>query len=84
MFHVGSTQVWRAVGAFSAVGFAFVLAVVIGAGAGLVLDRWLGTSPLFFLILFFMGVVAGMLNVFRMASRFLDDERRSRPGAPPA
>ena len=35
----------RQLGALSTVGFSFVLAVVLGAGLGLLIDRWLGTSP---------------------------------------
>ena len=56
----------RTIGLLSSVGFAFVLAVALGAGAGYWLDRWLGTSPWLFLVLFFLGVAAGILNVFRM------------------
>jgi ATP synthase protein I len=61
----------RNIGAMSAVGFMFVLAVVIGAGAGYLLDSWLGTSPWLFLLFFFFGVAAGILNVYRMASKFM-------------
>ena len=55
----------RTIGALSAVGFAFVLAVVMGAALGYGIDRWLGTSPWFFLLGFFVGVVAGIRSVFR-------------------
>jgi ATP synthase protein I len=37
----------------------------MGAGIGLGLDRWLGTSPWGFLVFFAMGVAAGILNVYR-------------------
>ena len=59
----------RTIGILSSVGFAFVLAVVLGAGFGLLLDRWLGTSPWLFVVFFFLGAVAGTLNVFRMVKR---------------
>jgi ATP synthase protein I len=55
----------RSLGALSAVGLSFVMAVVIGAAIGYALDRWLGTSPWFFLICFFLGLAAGMRAVFR-------------------
>ena len=58
----------RTVGALSAVGFAFVLAVVMGAALGYGIDRWLGTSPWFFLLGFFVGLVAGVRSVFRTVS----------------
>ena len=61
----------RQLGALSTVGFSFVLAIVLGAGAGLVLDRWFGTTKVFFLIFFLLGVIAGILNVYRTAGKFL-------------
>lgn len=57
----------RALGALSAVGIAFVLAVVIGAAIGYWLDRLTGLSPLFFIVFFFFGLGAGILNVVRTA-----------------
>jgi F0F1-type ATP synthase assembly protein I len=36
-----------------------------------VLDSWLGTSPWLFLLGFFLGLAAGILNVYRTASRTL-------------
>lgn len=32
------------------------------------LDTWLGTSPIFMIVLFFLGAGAGMLNIWRMAT----------------
>jgi ATP synthase protein I len=61
----------RSVGALMAVGVAFVLAIVFGALAGYLLDRWLGTSPWLFLLFFFFGLAAGILNVFRTAAKYL-------------
>jgi len=55
----------RSIGALSAVGLSLVLAVVIGAGLGYMLDRWLGTSPWLFLVCFFLGLAAGIRTVFR-------------------
>ena len=52
----------------SAVGIAFVLAIVIGAGGGYLLDRWLGTAPWFFFIGFILGFAAGVVNVYRAAN----------------
>lgn len=61
----------RTLGALSTVGFSFVLAIVIGVWVGWVLDRWLGTSPWMFFLFFVLGLVAGVLNVYRTAGRFL-------------
>jgi ATP synthase protein I len=61
----------RTLGGLSTVGLSFVLAVVIGAWAGWALDRWLGTSPWFFFLFFVFGLVAGVINVYRTAGKFL-------------
>jgi ATP synthase protein I len=63
-------------GALSAVGIAFVLAVIMGFGVGYVLDRWLGTSPLFVIVFFFLGVAAGIVNVVRTVNAVTRDEKR--------
>ena len=59
----------RSVGALSTVGLAFVLAIVIGAWFGSVLDKWFGTKPVFFIVFFFLGLAAGATNVFRTVAR---------------
>ena len=62
-------ETMRSWGPLSAVGFSFVLAIIIGAAAGYYLDEWLGTSPWLFLLFFALGLAAGILNVFRAASK---------------
>ena len=44
-----------------------VAAVVVGTIIGFILDNWFGTKPWLILIFFFVGVVTGILNVFRSA-----------------
>ena len=44
-----------------------VAAVVVGSTIGFLLDNWFGTKPLLTIFLFFIGVAAGILNVFRSA-----------------
>jgi ATP synthase protein I len=63
-------------GALSAVGIAFVLAVIFGFSIGYALDRWLGTSPLFLIVFFFIGVAAGIVNVVRTANAVSREEKR--------
>ena len=50
----------------STVGFAFVLAIVLGFGGGYLLDGWLGTKPWLSFLGFFLGLAAGILNVYRI------------------
>ncbi len=41
--------------------------VVVGAGIGWGLDRWLGTTPWGLIVFFLLGFAAGVLNVMRAA-----------------
>ena len=43
-----------------------VAGVMVGAVIGWALDRWLDTSPPFMLVMFFVGAIVGMLNVWRV------------------
>ena len=43
-----------------------VAGVIVGTFIGWMLDRWLDTSPLFLLVMFFLGSIAGLLNVWRV------------------
>jgi len=67
---------YGSLGALSAVGIAFVLAIVFGFLIGFYLDKWLGTSPLFVIIFFFVGLAAGVVNVIRTANAVTRDEEQ--------
>jgi len=62
---------FRTMGALSTVGMSFVLAIVIGFACGYYLDKWLGTGPWLLLVFTVFGLVAGIMNVYRTAGRFL-------------
>jgi ATP synthase protein I len=47
------------------VGLELVVAVVVATGIGWAFDRWLGTRPWGMIVMFFLGVAAGMVNVWR-------------------
>jgi len=47
----------------------FVAAVVVGSTIGFLLDNWFDTKPLLTIFLFFIGVAAGILNVFKSAKK---------------
>jgi ATP synthase protein I len=58
-----------------------VAGVVVGAGLGWLIDRWLGVSPWGLIIFVLLGFAAGVLNVMRsaglVAGTALDDSARS-------
>jgi ATP synthase protein I len=51
--------------------------VLVGAGLGWLIDRWLGSSPLGLMVFLLLGFAAGVMNVMRAAGvapqRRLDD-----------
>ena len=50
-------------------GLELVIAVAVGAVLGYGVDHWLGSTPWMMIIGVFLGGVAGMLNVYRVATR---------------
>jgi len=46
-----------------------VAAVFVGSIIGFLLDSWFGTKPILTICFFFMGVAAGILNVFKSAKK---------------
>ena len=47
----------------------FVVAIIIGWWFGRALDRWAGTAPWLTAVFTLLGVIAGVLNVYRTVSR---------------
>ncbi|OUW74091.1 MAG: hypothetical protein CBD76_01180 [Pelagibacteraceae bacterium TMED216] len=50
-------------------GTELVAAVIVGTIIGFILDGWFGTKPWLIIIFFFMGSIAGVLNVIRAAKK---------------
>ena len=46
-----------------------VVTVVVGSTIGFILDGWFDTKPWLTITFFFIGVIAGILNVFKTAKR---------------
>jgi ATP synthase protein I len=45
----------------------FVAGILVGAGIGWLMDRWLGTSPWGMIVFLLLGFAAGVLNMMRAA-----------------
>jgi ATP synthase protein I len=60
-----------------------VAGVLVGAGIGWLIDRWLGVSPWGLIVFLLLGFAAGVLNVMRsaglIANPALDDDARQGP-----
>jgi ATP synthase protein I len=58
-------ETMRSFGALGSVGLSFVIAIVLGVGGGLLVDRWIGAGHWGFFIGFFLGLAAGIVTVIR-------------------
>jgi ATP synthase protein I len=63
------------------IGIELVVAVGLATAVGWAIDRWLGTRPWGMIVLFFLGVAAGMLNVYRAVTGISTAAGYRRPGA---
>ncbi len=52
----------------------FVAAPVVGGAIGWGLDRLFGTTPIFLLVMFFLGVAAGFRNILRAAKEMNESD----------
>ena len=66
-------------------GTELVSALIVGVGIGFFLDKWLGTTPWFLVVFFFLGAAAGILNVYRAASGqgFGSPDGKTEQSSPP-
>ena len=62
------------------IGIELVVAIGVATGLGWAIDHWLGTRPWGIIVLFFLGVAAGMLNVYRAVSGISTPVGYRRPG----
>jgi ATP synthase protein I len=52
--------------------------VLVGAGIGWWLDKWLGTKPWLFILLLILGFVVGTMNAMRYGKNIeADDEAKN-------
>ena len=61
----GAGNLQQGMGLGFRIGIEFVVAIVVATGLGWAIDQWFGTRPWGTIVLFFLGVGAGMVNVYR-------------------
>ena len=61
----GAGNLQQGMGLGFRIGLEFVVAIVVATGLGWAIDRWFGTRRWGMIVLFFLGVGAGMVNVYR-------------------
>ncbi|HMM41391.1 MAG TPA: AtpZ/AtpI family protein [Thermomicrobiales bacterium] len=67
---------WQAIGVASGLGFTIVGSLLLCVGGGILLDRWLGTMPIFTLIGVVLGLGAAGYALYELA--MLGDPNRGR------
>ena len=65
----------RRVGAYLGLGLGLALTTVVFMALGALLDRHIGTRPLFTVVGAFLGGAAGFYNLYRAATALQDEER---------
>lgn len=65
-----SNQQQSGIGQAMRMGVEMVSAIAVGTAIGWLLDNWLDTSPWLKIVFILLGAVAGMLNVYRLASGY--------------
>ncbi len=53
--------------------------VLVGAGFGILLDKWFGTSPVFCIVCFLLGAAGGTLTIYRTMQAM---DKASGPAGP--
>ena len=56
-------------------GTELVAAVAVGTIIGFILDNWFDTKPWFIITFFFVGVIAGIMNVIRVAKNMQKENK---------
>ncbi len=69
---------WQAIGEALTLGFSVVSSLVLCIGGGVLLDRWLGTAPVFVLVGVALGLITAGYSLYKLAARA--GQRRVRRG----
>ncbi len=59
----------------SSIGIHLVITSIVGCVAGIYIDKWLDTAPVFTIILFLTGLVSGFRQIFKEVKRIGQDKK---------
>lgn len=65
---------FRRLAELSSVGLILPSSIAVGLFLGYFLDRWLGTAPWLLLAFTVLGIVSGLLSLFRALKKQMKDE----------
>jgi F0F1-type ATP synthase assembly protein I len=65
---------FRRLAELSSLGLILPSSIAVGLFFGYFLDRWLGTAPWLLLVFTVLGIVSGLLSLFRALKKQLKDE----------
>jgi F0F1-type ATP synthase assembly protein I len=69
-----SGDLWAQIGFYSSLGFVLPAGAVAGYMLGWLLDEWLHTKPILAVVMAFLGVAGGVVEVLRILAR---EEKRA-------
>jgi len=70
---------WQTIGVALSLGFTVVSSLVLCIGGGILLDRWLGSTPIFTLVGVVLGLVTAGYSFYQLAV-LAGSQRRRRGG----
>lgn len=65
---------FRRLAELSSIALILPSSIAVGLFAGYLLDRWLGTAPWLLLIFTVLGIVSGLLSLFRALKKEMKDD----------
>jgi len=71
-------QDWRAIGAASGLGCSVVASLLLCIGGGILLDKWLGTSPVLTLVGVALGLILSGYLLYQLAVTTLPKKQTVR------
>ena len=67
----------RRLAELSSIAMILPASIAVGLFMGYLLDRWLGTEPWLLLIFTILGIVSGLLSLFRALKKEMKDEPKT-------